>query len=88
MATQRTNPSQTPSTCPCFCTVREEWHYPLLGLCRGLPDGLIMIPTLEEYRTRCSSAGYTTCPIYRSRMGADDLDVWWKAEQRQWALCA
>jgi hypothetical protein len=76
------------SVCPIFRPFRMAHDYPLAGFCAGLPGGLVMIPSVEEYRTRCSTEGHTACPIYRSRMGTTDLDSWLEAEHQQWALCA
>jgi hypothetical protein len=45
-----------------------------------------MIPSVEEYRTRCSTLGHMACPIYRSRMGEDGLSGWLQTEYQTWAL--
>jgi hypothetical protein len=74
--------------CPLLRPARAEWIYPVQGFCRGLPRGLLMIPSVEEYRTRCSTEAYTACPIYRSRMAGDDraLDAWLRGQYRNWGL--
>ncbi len=73
-------------SCPFLVSADAAWIYPVEGFCRGLPNGLLMIPTVEEYRTQCSTRGYTSCPIYRSRMGEDGLQPWFEAEYQSWAL--
>jgi hypothetical protein len=71
--------------CGFFRKVAAAWNYPVEGFCRGLPDGQLMIPTVEEHRTRCSTEGHTICPIYQARMGQGDLAPWLKTERPQWA---
>lgn len=53
--------------CPYFQPAQADWIYPVSGYCRGLPQGFLMIPTIEEHRTLCSTAQHTTCLIYRGR---------------------
>ena len=69
--------------CGFFRKVEAGWNYPVEGFCRGLPDGLLMIPSVEQHRTRCSTPGHTICPIYQARMGQVDLAPWLKREHRQ-----
>jgi hypothetical protein len=44
--------------CPYFQPAEADWIYPVSGYCRGLPQGLLMIPSIEEYRTLCSTGGH------------------------------
>lgn len=74
------------SICPFFRPARMEHNYPLTGVCAGLPRGLVMIPTIEEYRTRCSTDGHAACPIYLSNLGEGNLEDWWKTAHPPWAL--
>jgi DnaK suppressor protein len=53
--------------CPFLEPARGDWLYPVAGYCRGLPQGALMIPTLFEHRTWCSTADHTACPIYQSK---------------------
>jgi hypothetical protein len=53
--------------CPYFQPAQADWIYPVSGYCRGLPQGLLMIPSIEEYRSLCSTAQHTMCPICRGR---------------------
>jgi len=55
--------------CPYFQPAQADWIYPVPGYCRGLPQGLLMIPSIEEYRALCSTAQHTTCLICRGRQG-------------------
>jgi hypothetical protein len=62
--------------CPFLQPANADWIYPVAGYCRGLPRGLLMIPTVEEHRTRCATEGHTECPIYRYQLGEDRLEQW------------
>ena len=73
-------------SCPFLRPVEASCKYPVKGICRGLPNGLPMIPSMEEYRMRCSSAEYAACPIYRFRMGEDGLQACLQADYQRWAL--
>ena len=87
-ATQGRDPKPLQRFCPFLRPAQAEWIYPVQGFCRGLPRGLLMIPSVEEYRTRCSTEAYAACPIYRARMAGDDraLDAWLCAQYRSWGL--
>jgi hypothetical protein len=63
-----------PSSCPYFQPSRADWLYPVHGYCRGLPQGLLMIPSVDEYRTFCSTRQHTACLIYRYRQGEEGLE--------------
>ncbi len=63
-----------PGCCPYFEASRPDCLYPLRGYCRGLPQGLLMIPSVEEYRTFCSTRQHTACLIYRYRQGEEGLE--------------
>jgi len=84
--TQNTKPSQAP--CPFLRPTQAEWIYPVQGFCRGLPRGLLMIPSVEEYQTRCSTQAHTACPIYRCRVAGDEraLDNWLRGQYRNWGM--
>jgi len=60
-------PDAEEARCPFLEPSRGDWLYPVAGYCRGLPQGALMIPTLFEHRTWCSTAGHTACPIYQSK---------------------
>ncbi len=83
-APEKGAPEQSP--CPFLLSASATWTYPVEGLCQGLPKGLVMIPSVEEYRTRCSRLGHMACPIYRARMGEDGLSGWLQSEYQTWAL--
>ena len=71
---QPANPEK--GSCPFFQPSKADWLYPVEGCCRGLPQGLLMIPSIDEYRTLCSTTGYTECLIYRYRQGEKGLEEW------------
>jgi hypothetical protein len=79
-------PNVEAAGCPFIHLVDGKWGYHTLGCCTGLPHGLLMIPTVEEYRSRCCTAAHVLCPVYRSRHGQDTLEAWLQAEQEPWAL--
>src|SRR5574341_1670626 len=68
---RQTRPS--PGCCPFFQQAKADWIYPVDGCCRGLPQGLLMIPSIDEYRTLCSTSHHTDCLIYRYRQGEEGL---------------
>jgi hypothetical protein len=59
-----------PTGCPLLKPAEADWRYPVAGYCRGL--GALMIPSVEEYRTWCSTEEYPACPIYRERRWRDE----------------
>ncbi len=61
--------------CPFLQPAQADWLYPVAGYCRGLPQGLLMIPTVEEYRNLCSSGDHGTCLIYRYRQGDKGVET-------------
>ncbi len=63
------------AACPYFQPAQADWIYPVPGYCRGLPQGLLMIPSMEEYRALCSTAQHTTCFICRARQGDPEAEV-------------
>ena len=63
-------------SCPFFQIAKADWIYPVDGSCRGLPQGLLMIPSIDEYRTLCSTSHYTDCLSYRYRQGEEGLEEW------------
>jgi hypothetical protein len=71
---RQTQPS--PGSCPFFQQAMADWIYPVEGCCRGLPQGLVMIPSIEEYRTLCSTSHHGDCLIYRYRQGEEGLEEW------------
>jgi hypothetical protein len=79
-------PTVEATRCPLFHLVDARWGYHSLGCCTGLPHGLLMIPTVEEYRSRCGTPAHVLCPVYRSHSGQDALEVWLEAEHERWAL--
>ena len=83
---ERAIPDAGEAGCPLFHPVDAKWGYHTLGCCTGLPHGLLMIPTVEEYRSLCCTSAHVLCPVYRSRYGQDSLEIWLQAEQEPWAL--
>lgn len=83
---ERAIPGVEGAGCPLFHPVDAKWRYRSLGCCRGLPHGLLMIPTVEEYRSRCCIPAHVLCPVYRSRSGLDTLETWLQAEHEPWGL--
>ena len=41
--------------CPFFKKASADWLYAVTGHCRGRPDGKLMIPSIAEYRDRCTT---------------------------------
>ena len=72
--------------CPHFRRAETRWNYPTAGYCTGLPGGLLMIPTVEEQRSLCSTAGHAACPIHQAHSGPDPLGPWFQTEHDRWAL--
>lgn len=72
--------------CPFLWQVQTGRISPVRGYCRGLPNGMMMIPTVEQFGTQCSTARYSACPIYRSRIEKVHLPAWLQAEYQWWAL--
>jgi hypothetical protein len=68
-----------PDSCPFLQPVQADWLYPVEGYCRGLPQGLMMIPSVHEYRTFCSTQQHTACLIYRYRQGEEGLEAYMAA---------
>jgi hypothetical protein len=71
-----------PPACPHFQRAQADWLYPVSGYCRGLPQGVLMIPSMEEYRTLCATAQHTTCLIYRGRQGDAEAEATLRAALR------
>jgi hypothetical protein len=82
----RVTPGVEGAVCPLLHPVGAEWRYHGLGCCTGLPQGLLMIPTVAEYRSRCCTPEHVVCPVYRSRAGQEGLETWLEAEYGPWAL--
>lgn len=55
--------------CPFFKRVAADWLYPVTGYCRGRPDGKLMIPSIAEYRERCTTEHFRSCENYQARQG-------------------
>jgi hypothetical protein len=55
--------------CPFLQPAQADWIYPVAGYCGGLPQGLLMIPSVEEFRSLCSTEDHGTCLFYRYRQG-------------------
>ncbi len=61
-----TEPRQT-TTCPQLRPAQADWLYPVEGYCvLGHWPGY-MIPSIAEYRERCTTARFVECPQFRSR---------------------
>jgi hypothetical protein len=86
MPPERTLPLSDSGPCPLFRRAEAKWNYPVVGYCTGLPGGLLMIPTVEEQRSLCSSAGHARCPIHQAWFGPDALGSWFQADHDRWAL--
>ena len=61
------------SPCPFLEPARPDWIYPVAGYCRGVRRGWLMLPSVDEYRTWCSTPDHPACPIFRARRGQEDL---------------
>ncbi len=70
------NPQGVAERCPFLEAVEGNWRYQVPGYCQGGPQGVLMIPTLNEFRTLCSTPQHAACPIFRSRRGEDSLEAW------------
>jgi len=53
--------------CPFFKQVAADWLYPVTGYCRGRKDGKLMIPSISEYRTFCTTDRFRLCEHVRER---------------------
>jgi hypothetical protein len=74
------------SMCRYFRPADAGSRYPVGGVCKGLPGVLPMIPTVEEYRTWCSTPNHAACPIYRSCEGQGDVEAWLRRQEEEWGL--
>ncbi len=76
--------------CPYFQSARADSSYRVGGICKGLPGSLPMFPTMEEYRTWCTSANHPLCPVYRSRHGEEkaEVEMWLRIQYETWGVSA
>lgn len=66
--------------CPHLQPARADWIYPMAGYCRALPGGLLMIPSVGEYRSFCTTGGHGDCLFYRYRQGEKGLEESFRAQ--------
>ncbi len=53
--------------CPQLRAAKADWSYPIAGYCiPEAPPGRLMIPTIEEYRTRCTTPRFRECRWFRT----------------------
>lgn len=76
----------TKPLCPCFVPARGHSFYRVGGICKGLPHGLPMLPTVQEHAAWCASGNYEACPIYRSRRDARGLTAWLREQYEVWGV--
>jgi hypothetical protein len=56
---------KTKPLCPQFRSCNLEGLYPVRGHCvLSRSPGWFMIPSIEEYRTYCTSRGFVLCPWF------------------------
>jgi len=63
--------------CPRIRPVRARPFYPVDGYC--VPEqssGWFMIPSIEEFRTFCTGAGFSQCPWFKG-VQADQNSIGW-----------
>ncbi len=82
----RSMPTRTPERrSPCcrqFRAARGTGGYPISGYCAlATAPGALMIPSVEEYRTLCTTLAFRHCPWFEApqRVGAPAVaprDVW------------
>jgi hypothetical protein len=70
-----TQSPEQPGCCPFLQMANPPRGYRIPGYCTGLLDDELMIPSLYEHRTFCSSPNHVACPTYRYRCGGSD----WRA---------
>jgi hypothetical protein len=74
------------ASCPYFRPAEDRWLYQVPGSCRGLAEGIMMIPGLDHYRNLCSTPDHRTCPIFRSQQGEVGLEAAWRQSQPIWLI--
>lgn len=79
-------PAVEAAVCPLYRPVDGKGRYCNLGCCTGLPNGLLMIPSVAECRSLCCSPAHVLCPVFRSRSGQGSLETWLQAEPDPWVL--
>jgi len=81
-------PGPRAALCPYFQPTCADSSYRVGGICKGLPGSLPMFPTVEEYRTWCTSPDFASCPVYRSRHGGNGVEVWLRIQYESWGVSA
>ncbi len=86
MKHDRSTPTRAPERrspcCPQFRAARGEGGYPIPGYCTlSAAPGALMIPSVEEFRTLCTTPAFRHCPWFEApqRVGAAAVgprDVW------------
>ncbi len=57
--------------CPQFLALRDDGAYPILGYCAlSAAPGALMIPSVEEFRTFCTTDAFRHCPWWEARQSA------------------
>lgn len=77
-------PGQGAAMCPYYEAAAAGSAYPEGGMCKGLPGGMPMVPTLDERSRWCTTANCVQCPIFRSRRGEGGLASWLREEYEVW----
>jgi len=52
--------------CPQIRPAEVDWRYPIGGYCVGACPGRLMIPSIEEYRTNCTTPRFRECRWFQS----------------------
>ncbi len=72
MTVRRRDPSIP--CCPQFRALRGDGAYPIPGYCAlAAAPGALMIPSVEEFRTLCTTLAFRHCPWCESRHPAEPL---------------
>ncbi len=54
--------------CPQFRPLRDDGAYPIQGYCAlSTAPGALMIPSMEEFRTLCTTHAFPHCPWWETR---------------------
>lgn len=62
--------------CPFLEPAQHGRIHAIGGYCGAVCDGILKVPTLDEYRRWCSTADHPACPLYRARRWGEGSEVW------------
>ncbi len=84
MAAQQSDP--LPPRCPQFQPLYEGGAYPIPGYCAlSAAPGALMIPSLEEFRTLCTTPMFHHCPWCETRQAGELPGATAAARHDRWA---